>query len=68
MLATGVLALLFGVFTASSQGSVGHHEARIEITTTHEIAVDLGPLGKLLLDSPAPWPIVAHTSTTPPPS
>ncbi len=57
VLATGVVALTIGVFTATAQGSVGPHEADLAITSTHEIDIDLGPLGALLLDSPAPWPI-----------
>jgi len=57
VLATGVVALTIGVFTATAEGSVGPHEADLAITSTHEIDIDLGPLGALLLDSPAPWPI-----------
>lgn len=57
VVATGVVALTIGVFTATAEGSVGPHEADLAITSTHEIDIDLGPLGALLLDSPAPWPI-----------
>ncbi|ACZ31245.1 metallophosphoesterase [Xylanimonas cellulosilytica DSM 15894] len=53
----GVLALVaslgFGVLTASADLSLGPHEARYEITTSGEVAADLGPLGTLRVDSPA---------------
>ncbi|GMA30924.1 hypothetical protein [Litorihabitans aurantiacus] len=57
MLLTGVAAAVVGVFTATAQGSVGPHEAELAITGTHEVTLDLGPLGSVILDSPAPWPI-----------
>ena len=57
MLATGVVALVIGVFTATAEGSVGPHEADLAITSTHSVDIDLGPLGALLLESPAPWPL-----------
>lgn len=57
VLATGVVALVIGVFTATAEGSVGPHEADLAITSTHSVDIDLGPLGALLLESPAPWPL-----------
>lgn len=54
---TGVLAGLIAVPTAAVQGSLGPHRALYEVTTAHEVRVDLGPLGSLAVDSPAPWPL-----------
>ncbi|MFC8731922.1 metallophosphoesterase [Luteimicrobium sp. NPDC057192] len=53
-----VLAVLasvaWGVTTASADLSLGPHEARYEVTTNGLVIVDLGPLGTVQLDSPAP--------------
>jgi len=53
-----VLAVLactaWGVTTASADLSLGPHEARYEVTTNGLVVVDLGPLGTVQLDSPAP--------------
>ncbi|HLS64101.1 MAG TPA: metallophosphoesterase [Ruania sp.] len=54
---TGVLATLFGVLTASADSSLGPHAAHFAVSTDHEIAIDLGPLGGVLIDSPLPWPL-----------
>jgi hypothetical protein len=45
---------VWGVATASAQGNLGPHSARYEVTLDHEITVDLGPLGTLVIDSPLP--------------
>lgn len=56
--AVGVVVMLvstaWGVSTASAQASLGPHEARYEVTLDGEITVDLGPLGTLVIESPAP--------------
>ncbi|WP_413450377.1 metallophosphoesterase family protein [Georgenia sp. 1P01AC] len=57
LLATGVVAGVVGVLTASTDSSLGPHAAHYEVTAQHEIVVDLGPLGTVLLDSPLPWPL-----------
>ncbi|QFU97217.1 hypothetical protein KDY119_00711 [Luteimicrobium xylanilyticum] len=44
----------WGVTTASADLSLGPHEARYEVTTDGLVVVDLGPLGTVELDSPAP--------------
>jgi predicted MPP superfamily phosphohydrolase len=45
---------VWGVSTASAQGNLGPHTALYEVTLDHEITVDLGPLGTLVIDSPLP--------------
>ncbi|MDO8120195.1 metallophosphoesterase [Isoptericola sp. b490] len=47
-------ALVFGVTTAQADGTLGPHLARYEMTVDHEITVDLGPLGTVVIDSPLP--------------
>jgi hypothetical protein len=53
-----VLAVLsclwFGLTTASTQASLGPHNARYEVTTSSLVTVDLGPLGTVQLESPLP--------------
>jgi predicted phosphodiesterase len=49
-----VVAVSFGVTTATARGSIGPHEARFDVTTDRLVTVDLGPLGSLELDSPLP--------------
>lgn len=53
----GVVAVVAGVTTASTEGSLGPHEAHYAVTVDRAITVDLGPLGSLVLDSPLPWPL-----------
>lgn len=53
----GVVAVVAGVTTASTAGSLGPHEARYAVTVDRAITVDLGPLGSLVLASPLPWPL-----------
>jgi len=53
-------SLVFGVTTASVEGSFGPHEARYDVTTDETITVDLGPLGTLQIDSPLPLALGAH--------
>ncbi len=54
---TGVVSAVVGVLTASTDSSLGPHAAHYAVTPQHEIVVDLGPLGSVLLDSPLPWPL-----------
>lgn len=60
-----VLAVLlpsaaWGVSTASTQGSLGPHTARYEVTVDGEVTIDLGPLGTVVIDSPLPLGIGAR--------
>lgn len=54
VLAVVLPAAAFGVGTASTDATLGPHLARYEVTLDGEVTVDLGPLGTLVLDSPAP--------------
>lgn len=54
VLVTGLVALLFGLTTASFSGSLGPHVAQYSTTLNSEITVDMGPLGALIVDSPLP--------------
>jgi len=54
---TGVIALTTGIFTAATTSSLGPHVARYSTSVDHEVRVDLGPLGAVILDSPLPWPL-----------
>ncbi|GAA2729705.1 metallophosphoesterase family protein [Cellulomonas aerilata] len=49
-----VVSLVFGVTTASVQGSLGPHVARYAMTTDDLVTVDVGPLGTLEVASPLP--------------
>ena len=49
-----LVALTFGLTTASVESSLGPHEARYDVTTDDTVTVDLGPLGTLQIDSPLP--------------
>lgn len=49
-----LVALTFGISTASVESSLGPHEARYDVTTDDTVTVDLGPLGTLQIDSPLP--------------
>lgn len=53
-LAAGVLAVMAGVSTATYTGSLGPHVAQYSTTLNHEIRIDTGPLGALIIDSPLP--------------
>lgn len=53
-------ALTFGVTTASARLSFGPHEAQYDVTTDHQIVLDLGPLGTIELDSPLPLSLGAR--------
>ena len=53
-LAAVLVALTFGVTTASVESSLGPHEARYDVTTDDTVTIDLGPLGTLQIDSPLP--------------
>ncbi len=56
LLASGIVlgSLLWGVATASADGTFGPHLARYAVTVDGEATVDLGPLGTLVIDSPVP--------------
>ena len=49
-----VTSVVFGVTTASTDLSLGPHEARYDVTTDDTVTLDLGPLGTLQIDSPLP--------------
>lgn len=54
---TLLVSVTVGLFTASADSSLGPHRAHYSVTPHHEVALDLGPLGAVLLDSPLPWPL-----------
>ena len=47
-------SVAWGVATASTQGSLGPHVARYDVTLDGSVTVDLGPLGTVVMDSPLP--------------
>jgi len=49
-----VVSLVVGVTTATTELSLGPHEARYDVTTDGGITVDVGPLGTLVMSSPLP--------------
>lgn len=57
-----LLAVVFGVTTATADLSLGPHEARYDVTTDSLVTVDLGPLGTLELDSPLPLTLGVHVT------
>ncbi|WP_456789060.1 metallophosphoesterase family protein [Cellulomonas sp. P5_C5] len=54
LVAALLVALTFGITTASVESSLGPHEARYDVTTDDTVTIDLGPLGTLEIDSPLP--------------
>ena len=48
------VSLVVGVTTATTELSLGPHEARYDVTTDGGITVDVGPLGTLVMSSPLP--------------
>src|SRR5689334_6015594 len=54
LVAAVLVALTFGITTASVESSLGPHEARYDVTTDDTVTIDLGPLGTLQIDSPLP--------------
>ena len=52
-----VPSLVWGVATATADANLGPHEARYEITLDHQVTVDFGPLGTLVIDAPVPPPL-----------
>ncbi|MFC8923673.1 metallophosphoesterase [Cellulosimicrobium sp. NPDC057127] len=54
VLAALVPCVVWGVTTATTENSLGPHEARYEVSTDGVVVVDLGPLGTLRIDSPLP--------------
>ena len=61
-LAAVVVAVGFGVTTASAELSLGPHEARYDVTTDSTVTIDLGPLGTLQIDSPLPLGLGARVT------
>lgn len=59
LLVTGVLAAVTGVLTAGANSSLGPHVADYSVSARHEVMIDLGPLGAIIMDSPLPWPLGA---------
>ena len=57
-----LVALTFGIATASVESSLGPHEARYDVTTDDTVTVDLGPLGTLQIDSPLPLTLGARVT------
>ncbi|MFI2752505.1 metallophosphoesterase [Cellulomonas sp. P22] len=57
-----LIAVVFGVTTASAQLSLGPHEARYDVTTDSTVTLDLGPLGTLQIDSPLPLTLGVHAT------
>ncbi len=49
-----VVSVTFGVATAQADGTLGPHVAQYQVTLDHQVTVDFGPLGALVIDSPAP--------------
>ncbi|MFC4555509.1 metallophosphoesterase family protein [Georgenia faecalis] len=52
LLVTLVIAAGYGVLTASTRSSLGPHEADYSVTLSGDVAIDLGPLGSVILESP----------------
>ncbi|MFV0254027.1 MAG: hypothetical protein ACK5H2_11940, partial [Beutenbergiaceae bacterium] len=55
ILGTGLLATVFGVWTAQFTGSLGPHVAQYSTTLNSEVRIDMGPLGAFIIDSPLPF-------------
>lgn len=47
-------SIVWGVATASAEASLGPHLAHYEVTLDQQVTIDLGPLGTVVIDSPAP--------------
>ncbi|WP_082494782.1 metallophosphoesterase [Cellulomonas sp. Leaf334] len=62
LVAAVLLALTFGITTASVESSLGPHEARYDVTTDDTVTIDLGPLGTLEIDSPLPLTLGARVT------
>ncbi|MFC7405943.1 metallophosphoesterase family protein [Georgenia alba] len=60
LLVTGVVAVAIGVPTASSRSSLGPHAAEYHVTLDSQVAIQMGPLGAIILDSPLPGPLGAE--------
>ncbi len=59
-LAIALPSAAWGVATASTQGSLGPHVARYDVTLDGAVTVDLGPLGTVVMDSPLPVAVGAR--------
>jgi len=60
LLGTGLVALVFGVSSASATASLGPHEADYHVTLDSRISLQMGPLGAVIIDSPVPGPLGAQ--------
>jgi len=49
-----LISVAFGVTTASTQGALGPHVTRYDVTTDATVTIDFGPLGTLQTRSPLP--------------
>jgi Calcineurin-like phosphoesterase superfamily domain len=57
-----LVALVFGVTTASVEQGFGPHEARYSVTTDDLVTLDLGPLGTVEIASPLPLTLGARVT------
>lgn len=60
VLAALLISVGFSVATASYTGSLGPHVAEYSTRLNGEVRVDMGPLGSLVIDSPAPANLGAY--------
>jgi predicted phosphodiesterase len=61
-LAALLVALTYGVTTATAEQSLGPHEARYDVTTDRTVTLDLGPFGTIEIDSPLPLGLGARVT------
>jgi predicted phosphodiesterase len=61
-LAALLVALTYGVTTATVEQSLGPHEARYDVTTDRTVTLDLGPFGTIEIDSPLPLGLGARVT------
>jgi predicted phosphodiesterase len=61
-LAALLVALIYGVTTATAEQSLGPHEARYDVTTDRTVTLDLGPFGTIEIDSPLPLGLGARVT------
>jgi predicted phosphodiesterase len=61
-LAALLVALTYGITTATAEQSLGPHEARYDVTTDSTVTLDLGPFGTIQIDSPLPLGLGARVT------